>query len=486
MTEREKIAHLLRRFGLGASLAEVNFYEPFGLDGTIERLIEYQKYDEGFDISAWALAPQQQGNLPNLRPPSVAAWWVLRMMTTQRPLQEKLTLFWHDHFAISASKVDRGSLMLQYLETLRSGANGNFLDLLVNVSKDPAMLLWLDNNTNVKGRPNENYAREVMELFTVGIGNYTEEDIQEAARAFTGWKFRPTVNPRRIDKEQLTEILRSGRPLVEFYINEREHDSGMKKVLGNVGPFGGEDICGILAARPETARYLTTKLWEWFAYEKPEPKVQERLAKAYMDGNFEIKKVLYAIVESEEFWSQKCVRKQVKNPVDFSIAICRQLGIGPMILAGYDKGNDRLKELPKNTLGGLRFIVQSLNNQGMSLLYPPDVAGWDWGTAWISSATMVERIRFSDLLFNRASGTLIAQNVSDAIAASKMPENSQELTNRLLEMFDAEIPSERKKTLVSAVEESGGVSAINNPRQASLLLKTFSRALFAAPEFHFC
>jgi len=486
MTEREKIAHLLRRFGLGASLSEVKFYEGLGVDGTIERLIEYQKYDEGFDISAWSLAPQRDNNLPNLQPQIVAAWWVLRMMTTQRPLQEKLTLFWHDHFAISATKVDRGPLMLQYLETLRSGANGNFLDLLVNVSKDPAMLLWLDNNTNVKGHPNENYAREVMELFTVGIGNYTEEDIQEAARAFTGWKFRPTVNVRRIDKEQLAEILRSGRPLVEFYVNEREHDNGMKKVLGNIGPFGGEDICGILAARPETARYLTKKLWEWFAYEKPEPKVQERLAKAYMDGDFEIKKVLYAIVESEEFWSERCVRKQVKNPVDFSIAICRQLGIGPMILAGYEKGNDPLKQLPRNALAVLRFIVQALNNQGMSLLYPPDVAGWDWGTAWISSATMVERIRFSELLFNRAMGTAIAENVIEGISTTKTPENSNEFTNRLLEVFDAEIPSERKKTLVSAVEESGGVSVMNRPGQASSLLKTFSQALFATPEFHFC
>ena len=185
MTKEERIAHLLRRFGFGASFAEMEFYSPLGEDGTIERLIEYEKVPEGFDVSPARFAQENQQGVELLRMPAVVGWWTLRMLSTQRPLQEKLTLFWHDHFAVSASKVNQPLMMLDYLNTLRAGASGKFRSLLLSVSRDPAMIRWLDNETNVKGKPNENFAREIMELFTLGIGNYTEADVQEAARAFT-------------------------------------------------------------------------------------------------------------------------------------------------------------------------------------------------------------------------------------------------------------------------------------------------------------
>src|SRR5579862_1345225 len=187
-TERQKGAHLLRRFGLGASEAELDYYlKDGGLNGAIEKLLNYENTDEGFKLDVDSF---RNGKNNNINPQSVAVWWTARMLITQRPLQEKMTLFWHNHFATSGEKVTPGSMMYVQNDLLRQYATGNFREMLMAVSKDPAMLFWLDNQYNVKGKPNENFAREVMELFTLGIGNYTEQDIREGARAFTGWSIQ--------------------------------------------------------------------------------------------------------------------------------------------------------------------------------------------------------------------------------------------------------------------------------------------------------
>ncbi|MCH8274788.1 MAG: DUF1800 domain-containing protein [Armatimonadetes bacterium] len=489
MTERERIAHILRRFGLGASRAELDFYEKLGVEGALDRLINYEKHDEGFDVSVWEFANRNNDRI-NLAPPHVVQWWTLRMLVTERPLQEKLTLFWHDHFAISGSKVGAGPMIHLYLETLRKNANGNFHTMLKDISRDPAMILWLDSNTNVRGKPNENFAREVMELFTLGVdGGYTEKDIQEAARAFTGWAFRRAGPPRRRRRqptlEEQLEAIKKGEPFVEFFFRAALHDNGTKTVLGNTGRFGGDDILGILVAREETARYVTTKLWEWFAYPEPEKKVQDKLVRTYLDNGFEIKPILRTIAESDEFWSEKCVRKQVKNPVDFTVALCRQFGLGPQILQFRRADAGPTTQLPREVRGLPGAVAQMLNKQGMSLLYPPDVAGWDWGTAWISSATMVERIQLSQTLFNQRRGG-VAPIVSQAIQSEFSPGGSEEVVDAVLDLVDAKLTGDRKSVLVKACEGAGGVQALSNPRSAGRLLGQITKVLFAAPEFHFC
>ena len=187
MNEREKISHLLRRFGLGAGKYEVDQYAPLGVEGTIDRLINYEKVDEKFTVNPYEMTGYGEEGLLMLDPPRFAAWWSLRLLLTQRPLQERLTLFWHNHFAVSGDKVFYGPSILEYQQVLRRNASGNFRTLLHEVAKTPAMVFYLDTQMSVKGKPNENFAREVMELFTLGAGHYTEKDIQEAARAFTGW-----------------------------------------------------------------------------------------------------------------------------------------------------------------------------------------------------------------------------------------------------------------------------------------------------------
>ncbi|MES1227505.1 MAG: DUF1800 family protein, partial [Armatimonadota bacterium] len=193
-TERDKIAHLLRRFGLGASEAEMEFYSKGGLKGAIDKLLNFEQVEEPFvyDIQNMFLEiPNKKTavKVKQLKPRGTQVWWYTRLLTTQRPLEQKMTVFWHNHFATSAQKVDNGEAMYTHIETLRANAFGRFEDLLLAVSRDPAMLYWLDNGDNLRGKPNENFAREVMELFTLGIGNYTEKDVQEAARAFTGWRY---------------------------------------------------------------------------------------------------------------------------------------------------------------------------------------------------------------------------------------------------------------------------------------------------------
>ncbi len=489
LTTREKVGHILRRFGLGASKAELDFYEKLGVDGTLDRLINYDKVEDNFPVNVWEFAQRLPDRPPRLRVEQVASWWVTRMLVTQRPLQEKLTLFWHDHFAVSGSKVDEGPNMANYLEVLRTGASGNFKDLLIQISQCPAMIEWLDNNTNVRGKPNENFAREVMELFTLGIGHYTETDIQEAARAFTGWTFRRDFQLRRpgtpVDPTKaLDDKIMENKPLVVFDFRQNLHDTGTKKILGSEANFNGIDVLEILASKPQTAIHITSKLWEWFAYPNPEPKIQERLAKVYRDSGYQIKPILFAIAKSDEFWSEKCVRKQIKNPVDFSISVCRSLGLGSSIMEGRPADASPLKSLPLQAIQAQRLISQALNNQGMGLLYPPDVAGWDWGTAWISSATMVERIKLADVLFTGLRRFNAAGPISAAIMATN-PKSSKDAIKALLTIFDIDLPVSRQNTLVETFDKNGGLNVLNG-RNAAPLLQAVCRVLFAAPEYQFC
>jgi uncharacterized protein (DUF1800 family) len=457
----------------------MEFFLPLGVEGTIDRLVVYDKVDEGFSINPMDFAGKNKNGQPVLRIQSLMAWWALRLITTARPLQEKLTLFWHDHFAVSASKVNQAPMMLQYNDTLRRNASGSFLDLLQAMSKDAAMIKWLDNDTNVKGKPNENFAREVMELFTLGIGNYTEKDVQEAARAFTGWGFRVrSARPRkRPTPEEIAGMISKGEPVFEFQLRTGLHDTGTKAILGSEGNFDGDDVCGMLAAHKETSRTIARKLWEWFAYENPEPAIIDKLSKVYFDGGMQIRKMLMTIVESDQFWSDKCVRKLIKNPADFTVSIYRQLGIGVAAMKAMQDGGRQ-----RAALGPARSAETAMERQGMKLFYPPDVAGWDWGKAWISSATMIERIKVADGLFGN--GTAAAALASSLLGRSRS--ESETIVDMLLHLVDATVSESHRKTLVDACKEASD-GADQLPRaMAPRIIESVFRALFASPEFQFC
>lgn len=490
LSDRDKVAHLLRRFGLGGTPEEIDAGVKLGVDGTIDYLINYEKVDEGFDVSPSEFCFEEGKTEVYLDPFRPASWWALRMVMTKRPMQEKLTLFWHNHFAISATKVEFGPMMLNYLNCLRGHANGRFADLLQAVSHEPAMLFWLDGTANQKGKPNENFAREVMELFTMGIGHYTEKDVQEAARAFTGWGIRYLIYEQGGEKVQETarECMRAGRPMTPFCYSPELHDDGSKTFLGETKNWTGEQILETLSGRPETAKYLAGKLWSFFAYPNPEPAVVDRIAQALRDSGMQIKPALYAIAKSPEFWSEKCVRQQVKSPVDFNVALVRQLGVGAF-LGGVRAASkhDPMQPLAKSLRDIAGIALTLMFQQGLLLLYPPDVSGWKWGSAWINAGTMTQRIHLGDVLMgiggtdHGGAGALVAR-----VASLGIPTTPDDLVDKVLRVLDATVSDDQRKLMIAAFTKAGGPSQLGKPDTAAPVLAAVCKLLFASPEFQMC
>ncbi len=276
------------------------------------------------------------------------SWWLDSMRDTPSPLQEKMVLFWHSHFATSAKKVKDAEFNQELNQIFRENATGNFKTLVFEVGKSPAMLNYLNNKQNRKGRPNENWARELMELFTLGIGNYTEEDIKEAARAFTGY----------------TEV--NG----EFKFISQQHDYGPKRFLGHEGDLDGRDIIDIIFEQEATSRFISRKLWEYFVYESPDSNLVEELAQTLRENNYELRPLLHQIFMSEEFYSDHVIATQIKSPVQFWLMLEDQLGI----------------QNPEPYL-----VRMALKGLGQELFYPPNVKGWEGGQAWINTDTVLLR-----------------------------------------------------------------------------------------------
>ena len=276
-------------------------------------------------------------------------WWANRMLNTQRPFQEKMTLFWHGHFATTEEKVrDYRKLNIQN-ELLRQHANGNFRTLMVAVAKDPAMLAFLDAGVNLKGAPNENFAREIMELFTMGVGNYTEQDIKEAARAFTGWNYND----------------------LRFVINPQQHDDGEKTILNKTGRFTGEQVIDILLAQPVTADFVAGKLYRYFVREDLSPEFQQQLGKLLRDSNYDIAAFMETVLLSKDFYSQASVATRIKPPVELLISTYKKMGL--------------------TSVPGIPDFNEQSEMLGQKLFYPPNVAGWAHGRSWITPGLLLAR-----------------------------------------------------------------------------------------------
>src|SRR5712671_7500981 len=288
----------------------------------------------------------------------LAYWWADRMVATNRPLEEKMALFWHGHFATGEEKIRDYRKMEQQLALLHRLATGNFRTLLIEVARGPAMLAYLDAAENVKGAPNENFAREVMELFTMGVGNYTEKDIREAARAFTGW----------IDDD------------LDFKVDPAKHDDGPKTFLGRTGNFDGVDILNIILEQKITAEYIAGKLYKFFVRENISPDVQVRLGAVLRDNNYEIAPLMRVIFLSRDFYSAPSVGTRIKGPVELVVSTYRKLGV---------------RHLP-----GIPDLYVVSRELGQTLLNPPTVAGWAQGRAWITPGLLLARGNFArDVLF---------------------------------------------------------------------------------------
>ncbi|HEY3246659.1 MAG TPA: DUF1800 domain-containing protein [bacterium] len=379
---RAKAAHLLSRAGFGGSPDEIDRLAAIPFPAAVDSLLNFESvpdadfpaidfseirelYAELFRLrqsraGEQALRQQNQriirANLQKFQ--DIRAAWVTRMIQTRRPLQERLVLFWHGLLVSGLPEVRNAEHMAMQLDLFRRSAAGNFKQLILDISRDPAMLGYLDNDTNRRGRPNENYARELMELFTLGVGNYTEADVKESARAFTGWTFAGN----------------------QFVFQRNQHDDGQKTFLGRTGNFDGTDVIDIIFEQPAAARHLSRKLFEHFVYLGPEEAVVNELAEIFKRTNWDVKSVLRAIFQSDLFYSEKALRSQIKSPVRLVIGAVRATGA----------------RIPEPGL------VRAMDLMGQALLYPPNVGGWPAGRGWINTATILVRYNFSNLLLGGA------------------------------------------------------------------------------------
>jgi uncharacterized protein (DUF1800 family) len=351
--DRAAAAHLVRRAAFGMPERLVESCLSRGPRGAVEDLLTGRPDlpDERFTSEA-AL---QVGSLE-----AAQGAWVYRMLRGGSPAREKLALFWHGHFATSNRKVENPRLMMRQVELFRSKGEGPFEELLLAVARDPAMLLWLDGNSNRRGQPNENFARELMELFSLGIGHYTESDIKEAARAFTGFHVKDD----------------------EFWFNARAHDDGPKQVLGRSGPLRGEEVVRLCAEREGSAEFVAGKLFEFYVHSAPSPDLKRELGKLLRSSGNRTGEFLSRLLSSRVFHSRWARRALVSTPADFAV--------GSLL-----------------TLGGAasaKAVARAMAAMGMELFVPPSVKGWEMGPAWLSSTTLLARYRFAQALSSGGAG----------------------------------------------------------------------------------
>ncbi len=377
-------AHLLRRAGFGGTPAQVASLHALGRTAAVDRLLDWEgkpdpdrlrlritvtsrpsraEYVQAETQEARQRIRREYRRRDVLQYSFLREWWMHTMIRTAHPLRERLTLFWHGHFTSSFRDV-RNSYHLYIQNTLfRRHAAGNFRTLLHAVSKDPAMLEYLDNNRNRRGRPNENYAREVMELFTLGVGHYTEKDIREAARALTGWTFRGN----------------------RFVFDEHTHDDGPKTIFGKTASLDGGQFLDLVLEQPAASRHIARRLFSYFAHADPSDAVVENLAKALRDHDWELKPVLRRLFLSPAFYSRRAMGSRVKSPVELVVGLFRQLGMSPDGHYGLPLHAARL---------------------GQSLFDPPNVKGWPGGRAWITTSHLLNRYNICGALVGLPQDTL--------------------------------------------------------------------------------
>jgi uncharacterized protein (DUF1800 family) len=422
-------AHLLRRATFGATGDRLQQAVNDGPETTVGRLFNNTSEPADFrqQIQSLAAASLATGN-----PKQLSAWWAYRMLHTPAPLLEKMTLFWHGHFATSAEKVEDAELMLEQNQLLREHALGDFASLLLEISRDPAMLLYLDSATNRKAHPNENYAREIMELFCLGEGQYSETDIRELARCFTGWEVRRK----------------------KFRFNRYQHDNGDKNVLGQSGRLGGEDGVQIVVGQEAAATFIASKLVRYFVMDEPWPSAElvAPLARQLRDDDMHVATTVRRILTSNLFYSTHAVARKVKSPVELVIGFLRTL------------------EGSTNTVA----MAEALDQLGQGLFYPPSVKGWDGGRTWINSSTLLGRSNFIRRLLENEKTRFNRGSLTEYLASIDVKTPAQLIDFLQQSLFAVPIPTAARERILAVASDGSRDQRFLNTVHAVCTL----------PEFH--
>ena len=460
----EEARHLLNRAGFGASDSEVRALAALSREQAVDQMLAATASEPTIAPPAFVRDPfrpyyrireldadarmaelrqrQQQGF-------ALRAWWLHQMAVTPNPLAERMTLFWHGHFATSQQKVRSVRLMYRQHELLRREALGSFRRLLHEIARDPAMLVYLDNAGSRRQAPNENFAREVMELFTLGEGLYTERDVKEAARAFTGWSL--------------------DRDTGEYRYRRMWHDAGEKAVLGHTGRLDGTAVLDVLLAHPRTAERITAKLWREFISPVPDAAEVRRLAAIFRGADYEVKPLLRAMLLSDAFWAEANRASLIKSPVDVIVGTLRTFGIQPL---DYRPA---------------AFAVAAL---GQNLFTPPNVKGWPGGEAWIDASTLLARRQFVDRVFRGAEPARVMAIAEPGMAGQATPRESRRRSlERAMDSYAFQ-PERWSRSLQSGLADRAGyvtslvlAAAPANPVPAGDDEAVLVRALVADPVF---
>jgi uncharacterized protein (DUF1800 family) len=452
------IEHLLRRAGFGARPDELDFYGGLSVSDAVDAVVNYEQFPDTVDAhigtSGYVGITTRGAFAPSSNITDSRQRWLFRMIHTNRPLQEKMTLFWHNHFATAFTKIagttnaaegarymaakpaEDPAQVRGQIEMLRDNALGNFRDILVSIAKDVAMLFWLDGYTNTRAKPQENFAREIMELFTVGVGNYTEQDVYAGARVFTGWNLaRPGAA--------------GGTQHYEFVYNAGQHDTGSKTFSFAIYPDGGKtiparsaaagmqdglDLIDGLAANPNTGRYLAGKLYKFFVsdFRAPDAEFVNRIASVYLNSGYDMKAVVREVFLTPQFWDGATYFSRYSWPVEFVVRAIKDIG-----WVGFSV-NDALAPL---------------SNMGQTLYDPPDVSGWDAGQTWFATGAMLARMNFASTLAANQRFNLAAR----AQAAASSPESF--LSYFLDELVAAPMAGETTSEFLTYLRATGAWTA---------------------------
>jgi uncharacterized protein (DUF1800 family) len=432
----------MRRAGFSCNSDELAQRVERGLDATISDLLNYENVPDSPDLFDPSTRNPEKLSLTDIQ-----AYWLYRMVNSPRQLQEKMTLFWHGHFATAHFKVMNASYMLRQNQFFRQFALADFRALLQGVSRDPAMLVWLDNVANTKTAPNENYAREVMELFSLGRGNYSETDIKQAAKAFSGWQ------------------VKNGH----FWINVQDHDFSTKTVLGVKGRLNGDDIVDILLSQPVASRYMATKLLKFFATDQPDGAWVYRIAQVFSSTGGSVKATVEAIFRSPEFYSDAVMNTMYKSPTEFVVNAMRETGVVPVI----------------------RNVPAYMRDMGQELFNPPSVKGWDGGQSWVNTATMLARINFAGYLSGYRSGKFSAANMFSDLSAKGVQTADDVVAHFSNTLGGTAFTEETKAPLVSYLNTStSGPPIIKGPftlskNSVDMKVRNAIRLMLCAPEYQF-
>lgn len=377
--DRRAAAHLYRRAGFAANSEQLEAALEQQPADVVRQFVQSQDQNADFERAADSLA---QAVLASGDPKRLSAAWTYRLLHTPNPLREKMTLFWHGHFATSAAKVENADLMWQQHQLLRAESLGNFADLVQGIAQDPAMLIYLDSASNRKLRPNENFARELMELFCLGEGQYSEQDVQQLSRCFTGWEIKNN----------------------KFRKNRYQQDRGQKTVLGTSGEFDGEDAVRIVLEQESMPLFIVRKLVRFFVCDEPTASdaLVQPLAADFRQSGLQIAPLVQRILSSNLFFSQHAMGRKIRSPVEFALGFLHAV------------------EGTTNTLQ----LAEGLAGIGQGLFYPPNVKGWDGGRAWINSSTLIGRANLAQRILNDDSTRFAGDNLESFFAIHQVSDST--------------------------------------------------------------